>query len=68
MSKVLDKSLDNLRSEIGELVETLDEKPYSANIIGLCLRQIDDYYGEEEAKKAMVDFKLTNHGWSIPNE
>tara|TARA_R100000742_G_C4274202_1_gene94085 strand:- start:1731 stop:1937 length:207 start_codon:yes stop_codon:yes gene_type:complete len=67
MSKLSDKSLNDLRNEISELVETLDEKPYSANIIGICLRQIDDYYGKDEAEKAMIDFDLGSHGWSVPN-
>ena len=58
MSKVLDKSLPELRSEINVLKGSIDEKPYSHNIIGLVLGQIHKIHGEEEAKKAIKDLGL----------
>ena len=66
MSKVLDKSLNVLSEEIRVWLESIDLKPYSANIIGIILRQVEKLYGEDQAKSLMMKHKLQNHGWTIP--
>ena len=66
MSKVLDKSLNVLSAEIAELLESIDQKPYSSNIIGIILRQVEKLYGEDEAKRLMIKHELPKYGWTLP--
>jgi len=61
-----EKTLDELREEIEELAPTIDVKPYSHNIVGLCLLQISQRYGPDEVNRAIVDFDLKAKGWTQP--
>ena len=56
------------RKIIEDNVAWVDIKPYSHNIIGLTLAQIDAQYGREEANKCITDFKLEDKGWSKVEE
>jgi len=58
-----DKSLPDLRQGIADLVPTLDEKPYSHNLIGILLNRIHNIHGEKEAKKAIKELGLKDLGW-----
>jgi hypothetical protein len=57
-------SLTELRAQIQRESQTIGVKPYSHNIVGLALQQIDKEHGRVEANKAIDDFKLKRHGWS----
>lgn len=57
-------TLDDLREKIEEERPDVGKKPYSHNIIGLLLQQIDKKYGLAEANKAIADFNLIKLGWS----
>lgn len=61
----LGETLKELRDQIKNEVAYIDKKPYSHNIIGLCLSSIDEHFGKEEANKVIKDFKLDKKGWSI---
>ncbi len=55
--------LSDLRADIRKEVRYLDKKPYSHNIISLALALIEEHWGQSEANKAIVDFKLDRKGW-----
>ena len=57
------KSLEEWRQDIENEVGFVDIKPYSHNIISICLRAISKNYGKKEANKAINDFKLEKLGW-----
>jgi len=59
----LDTKLKALRTEIQ--CEADDVKSYSHNIIALALKQIAEEFGDDEANKAIVDFKLEQLGWDL---
>jgi len=63
MSRLINESLTDLRKSIKELVLTLDEKPYSSNMIGILLNKIHNKHGEEEATKAIDELGLKDEGW-----
>jgi len=63
MPERMPETLDSLREKIGEEADYVDIKPYSHNIIGLVLRQIDRDYGKSEANKAIEDYGLEDLGW-----
>ena len=55
--------LKELRKRISAEVRSVGVKPYSHNIIGLILSQINDAFGREAANQAIVDFDLEKLGW-----
>jgi len=57
------KSLKELRNDIKKEVPYVDIKPYSHNIISLCLQMISNKYDKNEANKAIRDFDLTELDW-----
>ena len=60
------KTLAQLRQMIKKEVPFVDVKPYSHNIIGVVLMQINNEYGKDEANKAIDDFDLQSLGWRKP--
>jgi hypothetical protein len=56
-------SLNSHRETISANVETLDEKPYSHNIISITLSMIASTYGNGAANEAIEDFGLADLGW-----
>lgn len=57
-------TLNELRAKIKAERSGVGKKPYSHNIIGLLLQQIDRDHGLAEANKAITDFHLIPLGWS----
>lgn len=57
------KTVEELREQIAEEAPFVDLKPYSHNIISLCLMQIDKEYGKDEANKAIRELGLKKLGW-----
>jgi len=49
--------------KIEECLETLDLKPYSANIISLRLASVARKLGKSKADQLIDDFGLEQHGW-----
>jgi hypothetical protein len=49
--------------KIEECLETLDLKPYSANIISLRLASVARKIGKTKADELIDDFGLEQHGW-----
>jgi uncharacterized protein YneF (UPF0154 family) len=49
--------------KIEECLETLDLKPYSANIISLRLASVGRKLGNEKANQLIDEFGLEAHGW-----
>lgn len=62
------KTLKDLRATIARESHFVDLKPFSHNIIGLALAQIDKEFGRAEANKAINDFDLESLGWSSKHE
>ena len=58
------RTLKQLRKVIKDEAYFVDIKPYSHNIIGLCLLEISKRFGQAEANKAIVDCELEDLGWS----
>ena len=63
----MEKTLNDLRNEIQEYVETIHIKPYSSNLISLTLRTIDKEFGVDEASKTIDIFNLENLGYRKKN-
>lgn len=59
----LNPTLKELRREIGYESQWVDRKEHSAKLITLSLRMIDQYYGVDEANRAIDDYKLEKLGW-----
>lgn len=57
------KTLQDWRDAIRKEVRFVGRKPYSHNIISICLSAIDKDHGTKEANRAIVDFKLEKLGW-----
>ena len=57
-------AIKKLRDSIREEVEYINLKPYSHNIISICLSMIAKQYGQDSANKAIRDFELDKKGWS----
>lgn len=57
-------TLKELRANIKREAPHVGKKPYSHNIVGLCLRQIAEKFGKDEANKALGDFNLTRKGFN----
>ena len=57
------KTLEEYREKIRKERKWVGKKQYSHNIIGLVLGMIADEYSQEEANKAVKDFRLTKLGW-----
>ena len=55
------RKLAELRKEIRDQTKT--RGPYSHNIIGLCLRQIDEAHGRLAANQAVRELGLLKLGW-----
>lgn len=45
-------------------VDYIDIKPYSHNIIGLCLQDAAEKFGNDVANDLIMEFKLHMYGWS----
>ncbi len=60
--------LNGLRDKIEAEVEFIDVKPYSHNIVSLCLRAIAERFGIKEANEAIEDFGLEDYGWEKEDE
>ena len=58
------KTLKDWRRTIAQEAPRVDKAPYSHNIIGLALGAIAREWGQDEANKAIRDYKLTSKGWS----
>lgn len=56
--------LRDLRAQIKREAKTVDVKTHSHNIISIALRQIAKEFGDNEANKAIADFKLERLGWN----
>lgn len=56
-------TLEELRNQIKDEAPYVGVKPYSHNIITMCLGTISQEHGIEEANKAIFDFKLGRKGW-----
>ena len=50
-------------NKIKEEIPYVDIKPYSHNIINLCLRQLAEEYGKEEAFSLIKSTRLKDLGW-----
>ena len=57
--------LIKLRQDIEREVESIGSYSFSNNIIGLCLSQIADKFGDQEANRAIVDYGLLDAGWKL---
>ena len=55
-----------LRQHIAKEAPFIGVKSYSHNIVGLILSEIAEAYGDAEAEKAILDFKLYRKGWKKP--
>jgi hypothetical protein len=62
------KTLEEIRLKIKEEAKFIGKKPYSHNIISLCLHEIDRMFGTIEANRAIKDFKLIKKGWNLKEE
>ncbi len=62
------KTLGDLRQCIRREIPYIDEKPYSHNIISLCLMEISQKYGIKAANKAVTDLGLDKLGWHTQKE
>ena len=62
------KTLLQLQEQISKEVPYIDIKPYSHNIIGLVLAQIEKSFGKKQAIKVMKKHRLDTKGWTIPKE
>lgn len=60
----MEKNLKELRKQIFNERKWVDIKPYSHNIISLCLQMISNKYGKDEANKTIKDFDLNELGWN----
>jgi hypothetical protein len=57
------KTLPELRAQINLERKIVDKKPFSHDIIGICLRQIYEDFGKEEGNKTVREFGLHMFGW-----
>ena len=60
----LEYKKNKLISQIDWETQYVELKPYSHNIISLCLRQLNDLVGTEETNKILIDCGLIYLGWS----
>jgi len=64
-----DPEYQRLLAEIDRQVDYVDIKPYSHNIISMCLLQVAEKFGREYANDIMVECNLTKYGWQpVPLE
>jgi len=61
--KTKTKTLPRLRQKIIEELPYVDLKPYSHNIISLCLREIANKCGRDMANKTIDELGLKYYGW-----
>ena len=59
------ETLEELRDKIKYESDFVGVKPFSHNLIGICLSRIAKEFGQEEANKAIRDFGLDNLGWNV---
>ena len=62
------KTLQELRDQISKEKKYVGIKPYSHNIVTLCLQQIDREFGTKEANKTIKYFGLIRLGWNLKKE
>ena len=65
MKKEPTHTLEELTDKLDQAVET--NGPYSHNIIGMVLSQVDRDYGVEAARKLFIDYKLEYFGFVCPH-
>ncbi len=63
MPKIRRKLLRDWRLVIKREVDSLNDRPFSHNIITLALNAIDSRFGSKQANKAVRDFELDELGW-----
>jgi hypothetical protein len=65
--KLSDEAKEDIYQDAYEVIEqnleTLDLKPYSANIISLRLASVARKLGKSKADQLIDDFGLEQHGW-----
>jgi hypothetical protein len=59
-----EKTLQERKADIEELLESIDEKPYSHNMISINLRAIAEKHGRVEANKVIEELGLKDYGYS----
>ena len=57
------KTLIEWRTDIGQEAPYVDKKPFSHNIISICLGAIAKNWGKKQANKAILDCGLDKLGW-----
>ena len=57
------KTTSELKKEIKKEIPFVDIKPFSHNIIGMCLSAIAKLDGDREAKKTITELGLDKLGW-----
>ncbi len=60
----MNTKLKALRAQIKREAKTVGVKSHSHNIISLALKEIAEEFSDNEANKAIADFKLERLGWS----
>ena len=60
----MEHTLKELRTKIEKELPYINIKPYSHNIIGLLLGQIEKMYGKDVVNKTIRELKLHQLGWS----
>jgi len=60
----MDAKLAQLRDTIRREAKHIGRKPYSHNIVGLALQQIDREFSTTDANQAIRDFKLARKGFN----
>lgn len=59
-----EKTLVYWQDEIEAEIPYIDIKPYSHNIIGICLSAIAKKFGKDKANATIDMFELEDYGWS----
>ena len=56
-------TLQEIKNKIWGEIPFINKRPYSNNIVGCYLRQIEKHYGQEEVVKLIKNSPLKNLGW-----
>lgn len=64
--KDLLKNPDYIRivDQIDANIDYIDIKPFSHNIIGLCLQEAAEKFGDDTANDLIQEFRLDVYGWN----
>lgn len=66
MRNVIPATLEGLRAKVKEEAKGIGTLPFAHNLVGLLLGRIAADFGQDEAYKAIIDFKLDEKGWATP--